>query len=214
MRQSAVAFKSNGLTLEGVMASPEGLSGALPGVVLCHPHPIFGGNMNNGLVLAVSRALVEEGFMAFRFNFRSVGESEGSFSKGDTEWEDICAALALLRRWPNIKRSRLGLAGYSFGASVILNSLSKFKAAKAFALISPPLNSLEHSGIGMDKRSKLFICGDKDRLVAHDSLEERVNSFRRPAGLRVVQGADHSWHGYELEAANQATQFFVSTIRN
>ena len=120
MRESGIDFKSKSLTLEGVIASPNGLSGALPGVVVCHPHPLFGGDMNNDLVLAVCKSLVQEGFVTLRFNFRGVGTSDGAFSKGDKEREDVAAALNMLRAWPAVDNARLALVGYSFGAAMIL----------------------------------------------------------------------------------------------
>ena len=58
VRQSAVMFKAKGLNFEGVVATPEGVEGPFPGVVICHPHPLFGGNMDNNVVLSVAYALV------------------------------------------------------------------------------------------------------------------------------------------------------------
>ena len=213
MRQTAVAFKSKGLTLEGVIAFPQGLTGPFPGVVVCHPHPLFGGNMDNGLVQEVCSALVREGFGTFRFNFRGVGNSEGSFTKGEKEPEDVNAALSLMRNWPDIDKRRFGLVGYSFGASMVLNGISMYKAAKALALISPPLTSLDHPKIGSDKRPKLFIVGDRDRLIPHSDLKAKVDSLPTPADLSIVPGADHSWRNHEAEAAYRTARFLVGTLR-
>ena len=228
MRQSAIDFKSRGVALEGVVASPEGLpegsSGVpkgFPGVVVCHPHPLFGGDMDNGFVVTVCRALVEEGFVTLRFNFRGVGKSEGTFTKGpkgargtegEDEQADVVGVLAVLRAWPGVNRGRVGLAGYSFGASVVLAGISLYKAARAFVLISPTLTAMDHNGVGGDTRPKVFIVGDRDRLVPYTSLKERVDSLKTPAGLQVVPGADHSWRGYETEAAEQAARFFVGAL--
>ena len=213
MRQSGIDFKSRGVILEGVAASPVGLPEGFPGVVVCHPHPLFGGDMDNGLVVTVCRALVEEGFVTLRFNFRGVGKSGGTFTKGEEEQADVEAALGVLRAWPGVNRARLGLAGYSFGASVILTGISRYKAAKAFALISPTLTALDHDGLSGDKRPKVFIVGDRDRLVPYLSLKEKVGSLKTPAGLQMVPGADHSWRGYEREAAEGATRFFTDVLR-
>lgn len=213
MRQNSILFKSKGVALEGVIAAPQGLSAALPGVVLCHPHPLFGGDMNNGLVLAVSQGLVGEGFVTLRFNFRGVGNSEGSFTKGEEEQEDVHAALELLRQWPGVKRQRVGLAGYSFGASMVLAGLSRFKGARALALIAPPLAALDHPSIGKDKRPKLFLVGEKDGLVPYTSLKEKTDSFQPSAELRAVPGADHSWRGFEAEAVEHVTGFFAGNLQ-
>ena len=213
MGQSSIAFKSKGVTLDGVVASPDGVAGPFPGVVVCHPHPSFGGDMNNGLVMAVCRALVEEGFVICRFNFRGVGESGGNFTNGEEEQGDVRAALELMKVWPGVDGRRLGLVGYSFGASMIAVGLSRYKQAKGFVMISPPPNSLENPGIGKDKRPKLFIVGDRDRLTPHSALKERAEALPGSEGLSTVPGADHSWRGYEGEAAREATRFLVSILQ-
>ena len=81
MRQSAVSFKTEGLTFEGVITQPDEGSGPWPGVVICHPHPLHGGSMDNNVVLALAMGLVEEGFVTLRFNFRGVGGSEGEHTE-------------------------------------------------------------------------------------------------------------------------------------
>ncbi len=212
MRQSSIAFKSRGVTLEGVVASAPGISGASPGVVVCHPHPLFGGDMDNGVVTALCRALAEESIVTLRFNYRGVGKSEGQFTKGEEEREDTHAALELIRNWAGVKRGRVGLAGYSFGASVILSDLSRYKGVRSMVLISPPLASLENKAVVRDKRPKRFIVGDRDRLVPYPSLEEKVGALATTAELRIVEGADHSWRGHEAEAARSAVEFFIGTL--
>ena len=213
MRQTSVAFKSKSLILEGVIAFPGGLTGPFPGVVVCHPHPLFGGNMDNGLVQEVCRTLVQEGFGTLRFNFRGVGNSEGTFTKGEREPEDVSAALSLLRNWSDTDKRRFGLVGYSFGAAMILSSISKYKAAKALAFISPPITSLDHTKIKSDKRPKFFIVGDRDRLVPYSALKDKVDSLTNLAALKIVPGADHSWRNHEAEAAYQTARFFVGALQ-
>ena len=213
MAQTAISFKSVGVDLEGVVASPTGLSGKFPGVVVCHPHPLFGGDMDNGVVIAVCRALNDDGFLTLRFNFRGVGNSEGEFTKGEREVEDVGAALDLLGKWPDVIKGRRGLAGYSFGASMVLGGLRNYKAAKAFALIAPPLTSVDIAVLSGDVRPKLFIVGDRDRLVSDSALKEKIDSLSGAARLRTVAGADHEWSGHEPEVARRVASFFVETIR-
>ncbi len=212
MRQSAVIFKSKGVNLEGVVASPDELAGPFPGAVVCHPHPAFGGDMNNGVVLALCEALVKEGCATLRFNFRGVGNSEGSFSLGEEEHNDVGAALGLLRHWPGVNGKRVGLAGYSFGASMVLASMKGLRHARVFVLISPPVNSLKPLESGRDKRPKLIIVGDMDRLSPHTTLKEAIEPLVDPIDFKVVAGADHSWRGHEVEAAQQATRFLVDAL--
>ena len=81
MRQSAVSFITKGLTLEGIIALPDG-EGPFPGVVMCHPHPLMGGNMDNNVVVAVTFGLADAGIASLRFNFRGVGNSQGETRQG------------------------------------------------------------------------------------------------------------------------------------
>jgi alpha/beta superfamily hydrolase len=212
MGQMAISFKSGDITLEGVAGYPETSAGPFPGVVICHPHPLGGGNMNNNLVVSVYDALLGMGFAALRFNFRGVGGSQGTHAGGEREPEDAEAALATLGRNQHVDRERLGMAGYSFGTGVILRNLSGYASARSFLLYSPPVRFLEYPGIGEDVRPKLFVCGDRDRSVPVGDLREKLESLPE-AELRVVTGADHFWDGRESEAAGHAVEFFGRTLQ-
>ena len=212
MRQTAISFKSKKLTLEGVVATPEGLPGPFPVAVLCHPHPLFGGSMDNTVVMAIARALDETGLATLRFNFRGVGASEGEFSKGAEEQQDILAALKLVKQLPHLDARRLALAGYSFGAQVILQGLDKYKRAKALALLSPPPSSFNGSPVATHRKPKLFLVGDADRLAQADRLQEQVATLHPSTRLQVIPGADHSWRGYEEEAAQRVAGFLVEVL--
>ena len=223
MRQTAVALNSKGALLEGAVAAPESEEAPSAGVVICHPHPLFGGNMDNPLVLALQKAVVDRGLLSLRFNFRGVGNSEGPSTGGNREPEDVAAALALLRHWKGSAGSprgrgrskgppALGVVGYSFGAAMAVAAIGRLKPARAFVLISPPVNVLDNPVLLRDKRPKLFLTGDRDRLVPGDSLRERVDPLPEPRELILVSGADHSWRGYEAVAAQHAAQFLARAL--
>ena len=212
MRQTSISFSSGTITLEGVFASPEDTSISYPGVVVCHPHPQMGGDMDNNLVMAVVRSLVDSGIAALRFNFRGVGESEGSFDQGNSEKDDVDSALGVLGNLPGVVKRRLGLAGYSFGAVVSMTGLSKYRGVKALALISPPLRAFDGLGEVKGNIPKLIVSGDKDQVVPHASLEETLASKGRWADLRMIPGADHSWWGYETIAGEEVSRFFVTHL--
>ena len=212
MKQSAVVIKSGDLTLEGVVGCPEEISGPLPGVVLCHPHPLNGGNMNNNVILSVYFALVESGYIALRFNFRGVGNSEGTHADGDKERHDAEAALNTLRERSDVDGNRLGMVGYSFGTGVISSGLPMYTDAKAFVLISSPLRYLEHPEIVEDRRPKLYVCGDRDHGIPIAALKEKVDSFGQTSKCHVVAGADHFWGDYESEAAVHTVRFLNDSL--
>lgn len=212
MRQTAIAFKSKRLTLEGVLSLPEGLPQPYSAIVMCHPHPMLGGNMDNPVVTSVCRAASEAGFASFRFNFRGVEGSEGEFGNGDGVHDDIKSALNMVQRWPGVDGKRVALAGYSFGAAVILRRLRHFKGARSFALIAPPLSSIEDSRIVKDKRPKLFIVGQNDRLVSSVELQGTLDRIREPLQFREIGGGDHSLSGREWEVADEVTGFVRETL--
>ena len=207
MRQTAIGFKSKRLMLEGVLTLPEELPPPYPAIVVCHSHPMLGGNMEDSVVTAVCRAAGEMGIAALRFNFRGVEGSEGEFSNGDKEHEDVKAALNVARRWPSIDGKRITLAGYSFGAGVILRGLRHFKRAQSLIFIAPPLSSLDGSRIVKDKRHKLFIVGQNDRLVSSVELQRVLDGVRKPLQFREIAGADHSLTGHEREVAGEVAGF-------
>jgi alpha/beta superfamily hydrolase len=217
MRQKAIGFKSGDLTLEGVVAFPDETPGAapgtFPGVVMCHPGPTGGGNMNNNVVLAVCNALVDAGFATLRFNFRGVGSSEGTYAGGEKEPEDAEAALRYLKGLDDVDSSRLGMAGYSFGTGVILRALSRYKESRAFALFSAPNRYVEELATDGDQRPKLFICGDRDHVAEITSMKQQVEALGETARLQVVPGVDHFWGGREEEGADYAVRFFLENLK-
>ena len=213
MRQSAISFKAKGLEFEGVVAQPEGLSGPLPAVVFCHPHPLRGGNMDNNVVLTLAYALVNQGVATLRFNFRGVGNSQGQHTEGKSEHEEVLGALELMKAWPGVDKGRLGLAGYSFGASVILGSASLQKKARALALVSPSLRALESTPLKKDNRPSMIITGDQDKLVQSEQLQSCLDAFARPPACQIVAGADHTWQGYENQLSPPVEQFFLENLK-
>ena len=212
IRQTAIAFKSKRLMLEGVLTLPEELPPPYPAVVVCHPHPMLGGNMDSPIVTSVCRAAGEAGFAALRFNFRGVEGSEGEFTNGEKAHDDIKAALNVVRRWPGIDGKRITLAGYSFGAGVILRGLRHFRAARSLALIAPPLSSLEGSRIVKDKRPKLFVVGQNDRLTSSVALQRALDGVREPLRFREIAGGDHSLTGHEWDVADEVMGFVAHAL--
>ena len=213
MRQSAISFRAKGLNFEGVVAQPDGEGGSFPGIVICHPHPLNGGNMDNNVVLAVSYSLVEQGFVTLRFNFRGVGNSEGQHTKGEQEGQEVLAALELIKSWPGVNSRQVGLVGYSFGTSVVLGNAPLHKKARAFALISPQVRALDSTPLKKSKIPILVISGDRDRLVQSDELPAVLDSFAQRPVCRIVPGADHFWGGYEDQLTPEVGRYFAEQLK-
>lgn len=212
MRQSAVSFNADGLSFEGIVATPNDAPAAMPGVVICHPHPLHGGNMDNNVVLALSFALVEEGIAALRFNFRGVGNSQGQHTQGEREHQEALAALEFLKSWPGVDHRRLGLAGYSFGTRVILANAALQKKARAIALVSPSIEALEGSPLRKDKRPAFIITGGRDKLAQSAAWPSVLDTFAQRPGSHVEPRADHFWVGQEVLMAEKVIRFLAQRL--
>ena len=106
----ALTHRERRAALEALLHLPDG-EPPFPGVVICHPHPQFGGDMYNNVVGALVRAALGVGVAALRFNFRGVGESEGAYDDGNGEPDDVRAALDFMRSQPEIDPKRVGPRG-------------------------------------------------------------------------------------------------------
>lgn len=213
MRQSAVSFKAKGLNFEGIVATPDDVGSSVPGVVICHPHPLFGGNMDNNVVIALSFSLVEQGFATIRFNFRGVGNSDGEHTKGEQEFQEVLGAFELMKAWPGVDGKRLGLVGYSFGTSVILGSPSVQKKAKSIALVSPNIRALSDTPLKKSKTPSFIITGSRDKLVEAEDLQSNLDSFAHSPQFKVISGADHFWGGMEHQLVGPVAEFFAANLK-
>ena len=213
MRQSAVSFKAKGLNFEGIVATPDDVGSPVPGVVICHPHPLFGGNMDNNVVIALSFSLADQGFATIRFNFRGVGNSDGEHTKGEKEHEEVLGAFELLKAWPGVDGRKLGLAGYSFGTSVILGSSAVQKKAKSIALVSPNIRALSDTPLKKSKMPTFIITGSRDKLVEAEDLQENLDAFANAPRFEVVNGADHFWGGMENKLVGLVAEFFAEHLK-
>ncbi len=211
MRQSAVSFITEGLTFQGVMAQPDDASGPWPGVVICHPHPLHGGNMDNNVVLALALGLADEGFVTLRFNFRGVGGSEGEHTEGEKEHQEVLGALDLIKAWPDTN-GKTGLTGYSFGTSVILGHGELYSEADAIVLVSPPFRAIEGTPLKESNVPVLITTGDRDKLVDSTQLDAELASFSQPPEFKLFDGVDHFWYGQESRLVPEVAKFFTGQL--
>ena len=145
MRQVSVTFPCGDIGLEGVWHFPEDAS-LFPAVIVCHPHPLYGGSMDSNVVSGICRALAEASLASLKFNFRGVGRSEGEVSQGRGEREDVEAAVNFMATVEEVDHGRLGLAGYSAGAAFSLPVCINNDKIKALAAVSPPISETELEG--------------------------------------------------------------------
>lgn len=172
------------------------------GAVICHPHPLYGGSMDNNVVNAVAQTLQETGHSTLRFNFRGVGASEGSHGGGTDEVEDVRAAISFVRE-KSSDSMPVVLSGYSFGSWVAASALAGEDSVSHLILVAPPTSMFDFSMLASDggERARHFIVGDRDQFCDLDILRGVYDRLPEPKSMKVVPGADHSWFGREKALA-------------
>ncbi len=206
-----VSFPCKDFELEGILdlSGTEDRSGL---VIVCHPHPLYGGSMHNRVVYAVCKKLSENGLAWLKFNFRGVEGSGGRFDGGRGEQEDIEAAISFGIQQPEIDARKVGLCGYSFGSMVALAVAARDPRVKAVAGISPLLEGpsfLEKSRI-----PKLFASGTDDEFVDSRKLERVVMDLPEPKELIIYSGEDHFWTRHEEPMTERVARFFKKAFES
>ncbi len=180
--------------IEARLESADEIGTAIPAVfgVVCHPHPLYGGTMDNKVTHVLARAMQESGAPTFRFNFRGVGASAGVFDNGRGEVDDLAAVVAEgRRRWPS---AELWLGGFSFGAFVALSGASRLAPVKLVA-VAPPVARFELGSVVHPECDWLLAQGDADDVVPSDAVLRWAAEQPRPPRLHVLHGAGHFFHG-------------------
>ncbi|MBI4281969.1 MAG: dienelactone hydrolase family protein [Chloroflexi bacterium] len=202
-----VTFLGPAGTLEGYLHLPEG-GGPFPGVVVCHPHPLRGGDMSNNVVAGICRGLAQVGIASLSFNFRGVGESQGAYDDGRGEVEDALAALRFLASQQGIEQGSVGLAGYSFGGGVAMKVALHDDLPKALSVVAwARLDSNDHPGLRPSMPIQ-FVVGDRDQLVQSGRFNELAASFTTSPEIHMVPGADHFFLWKEREVGALVAAFF------
>jgi alpha/beta superfamily hydrolase len=163
--------------------------------VVCHPHPQYGGTLDNKVAFTLARAAVDTGAAALRFNFRGVGRSTGNFAAGTGEAEDLAAAETwLAARWPQLPVWRLG---FSFGAAMVLKRTAAAPCAALIAVAPPTMHFFEYGYNAGPPRAAhwLLIQGDADEVVDSQAVLAWAGAQEPLPEIRVVEGAGHFFHG-------------------
>jgi len=212
VRKARIRFPSGELSLEGILAIPEGM-GPFPAVIVCHPHPLYGGSMDNNVVDKLCEALAQASLISFKFNFRGVGGSEGEFGQGIGEQEDVGAAISFVGMVREVDSKWVGLAGYSAGAAFALPTGFKSDQIKALAAISPPLSVFDFEFLRACPKPKLLVTGSRDGFTPTSQFLEFCQNLPDPKECDSIEGADHFWWGYESDLAAKVTAFFTNVLK-
>ena len=189
-----------GIALEACWSLPDGPGRTV--VVLCHPHPLYGGTMQAPLLRTVAARLAAAGCPVLRFNFRGVGASTGSWGGGEAEIDDVAAAAAAASAaFPGLS---LALAGWSFGAIVALRWQADTGGCAPFVGIAPPLASGLSPALpppqALAAGRRLFVLGDRDQFTGVRELE--AYAAAAGAAVQVLPGSDHFFFGRESRVAD------------
>ena len=165
-----------------------------PIAVILHPHPQFGGTMNNQIVYQLYYAFAERGFSVLRFNFRGVNRSQGSFDHGAGELSDAAAALDWVQSISPDARA-CWIAGVSFGSWIGMQLLMRRPEIEGFISIAPPANRFDFSFLAPCPSSGLFVHGDQDRVAPLKEVMGLIEKLKTQKGIliehAVIPGANH-----------------------
>ncbi|MBK5911618.1 alpha/beta hydrolase [Rhodothalassium salexigens] len=171
-----------------------GASATSPVALILHPHPQYGGTMNNRLVYMLYHAFAERGFAVMRFNFRGVGRSQGEFDGGTGELSDAASALDWMQTfYPNAQGAWIG--GFSFGAWIAMQLLMRRPEVQGFISVSPPANNYDFSFLAPCPSSGLIVNGATDDVVPPNAVSKLVTKLRQQKAItidhEVIEGAGH-----------------------
>ena len=211
MSETHVTIPCDDIILEGTLSKPDS-DGQYVGVVICHPHPQYGGDMYNNVVEAVYQELENRSITALRFNFRGVGESGGSVADSSGNLDDVGATIDYLLTVDGIDHDRIGLVGYSYGGAMVLRYAPNDERVKAIATISPAMTPIGNDPILKYDKPKYFISGEKDGVVLLNKFKYLVDKVAEPKSYRIAAGVDHFWAGHEDVMADDVVSFLVKTL--
>ena len=193
--------------IEAILREPEGPVSRI--AIVCHPHPLFGGTMHNKVAFRIARAFQDAGFAVLRFNFRGVGRSIGEHDNGVGERDDLRSAMKFMsERHPN---AELWLAGFSFGAAVVLWGAACDNRVRALIAVGAPVSKYDFSTIAQCHKPKLFVQGSLDEYGAVADLTTLVGKLDEPKDMKVIEDADHFFEGHLPELA-QVVGAFIQQI--
>lgn len=199
-------------------AAPQAATG---GIVIAHPHPLYGGTMAQPVVYRVAQACREQGFASLRFNFRGVERSRGRYD-GTEEHRDVEAALAYLRGrlgTESTRRPPLGLAGYSFGS--VMAAVAAGNGAvtvDALALLALVVDWEELPPGTLDTLARfrgpvLALCGEQDDLAPPAVVDRALRTLGVDFRLSVIEGAGHLFERRQREVGEKVAAFFAEALR-
>jgi hypothetical protein len=184
--EEPIFFTSGKLRIKGMIETASSARAA----IITHPHPLYGGDMDNPVVTALQRAYRRQGFSTLRFNFRGVGESEGRYDNGTGERQDVASTLALLA---DQGMTAIDLAGYSFGSWVNSGLSTGFQR---MLMVSPPVAFMSFDPLAPIPTLHLIVTGGRDDIAPARMISTYKNQWNPAAAFEVLPDADHFYTGF------------------
>jgi len=160
--------------------------------IVCHPHPLYGGDMDNTVVNAICQEFSEKKITTLRFNFRGAGASTGTFDDGIGEQADVRAVIDWLR---SHDYQQIILAGYSFGAAVNAHLLAKGCDVQDHIMISPPVDFMDFQDILSLPSTGLVVTGEEDTFATPGAVEKQIRRWQIFPQYQVLPNCDHFYSG-------------------
>lgn len=192
MRAERVRLPGPAGDIEALVETPANDAAPQRFGVICHPHPLYGGTLDNKVVYTLARAFVELGVPAIRFNFRGVGGSAGRYDEGRGETADALAAIRYGReRWPH---ASLWLAGFSFGGAVAVRAAAQARPERLVA-VAPGITRVAMEGVDSPACPWLIVQGDADDVIEPAAVREWASRQSPLPTVRLLPDAGHFFHG-------------------
>ncbi len=192
------------------------LKGA-PIALVLHPHPLYGGTMNNKIVYKLFQAFQNNNFSVLRFNFRGVGRSLGKFDNGIGELSDAATALDWLQQY-NPDASTCWISGFSFGSWIALQLMMRRPEIEGFVAVSPPANMYDFSFLSPCPASGLIAQGDKDDIVKQEEVSRFAEKLKAQKysqiEYKVFEGADHYFRNSQEELGKSLEAYVADRMTN
>lgn len=182
--ENAVIIQNQTIRLQGMLA--EGSDDR--GVVITHPHPLYGGNMDNPVVVETARVFARKGLTTLRFNFRGTGGSTGMYDNGQGEQSDVTKALGFLK---DRGCRTLFLAGYSFGSRINASVVADGCDITDHIMISPPVAFMSFDDIDTLPFTGLIITGENDEIAPPKQVQAHIDRWRIRPEFQILPKCDH-----------------------
>ena len=209
-----VLFNGHAGRLEGRYYKSERPNAPL--ALILHPHPQFGGTMNNKVVYSLFSCFRDLGFSVLRFNFRSVGRSQGQFEDGPGELSDATVALDWLQSM-NPEAKQCWVAGYSFGAWIGLQLLMRRPDINNFIAVTPPANEKDFSFLAPCPASGLIVQGGQDEIVNPylvETMARKLNQQRNvDIDFAMIEEGDHMFNNHLGDLYKVSGQYVISALQ-